>query len=412
MAPSKHPVSVLGTGTMGAGIAQVAAMNGFHVLLMDQDPETARKAVHGVQQRLDRLVEKGRIEQSQRDEAADRLEVATQADDLKECDLLIEAIIESMEAKTAALKSLLPSLRDDCIIATNTSSLSISALGESIGQPKRVVGMHFFNPAPLMPLVEVIEGQKSDPEFVRRVVLIAEAWGKTVARAKDTPGFIVNRVARPFYLEAWRIFEDGYAGVDEIDEAMRSLGGFRMGPFELTDLIGQDVNVATTESVWTQLGKPTRLAPSSKQQKLVAENHLGRKTGHGAYIHDGDDPRPAIEPQKKAYEPSDRLRSAVEKFIERSTDQIGPPLEQYVFCRILAAIINEAAWTLTDGVADQENIDIAMKLGTNYPHGPLEWADQITYAACGELLDVLNAGVDDNRFAAPELLKEPADRAS
>jgi 3-hydroxybutyryl-CoA dehydrogenase len=207
MAPSKHPVAILGTGTMGAGIAQVAALHGFQVLLMDQDEDVARKAVNDIQKRIDRMVEKGKIKDDQRDEAIQHLEIATKPDDLKECDLIIEAIIESMEAKTTALKNLLPSLRDDCIIASNTSSLSITALGESIGQPHRVVGMHFFNPAPLMPLVEVIEGKKSDPEFVRRVVLIAEAWGKTVARAKDTPGFIVNRVARPFYLEAWRIFE-------------------------------------------------------------------------------------------------------------------------------------------------------------------------------------------------------------
>ncbi len=405
MAPSKHPVGIIGTGTMGAGIAQVAATHGFTVMLLDQDAETVRRAVDKIHGHIDRMAEKGKLTEKERDESKARLHPADGPEDLSDCDLIIEAIIESLEAKTAMFKRVLPHLRSEAIIASNTSSLSIGAIGESIGCPERVVGMHFFNPAPLMPLVEVISGKRSDPKLVDRVVLIAEAWGKTVARANDTPGFIVNRVARPYYLEAWRIFEDGYAGVDVIDEAMRSLGGFRMGPFELTDLIGQDINVATTESVWQQLGEPSRLKPSSTQQQLVAEKHLGRKTGHGAYIHDGEDPRPAIHPGSRELKLPERMQDAVNRFVEGATDQIGAPLEKYIFARVLIAIINEAAWAVADGVADQANVDTAICKGVNYPKGPFAWAEEIGFGACGELLEALNDTVDDNRFLAPDLLR-------
>lgn len=389
---------------MGAGIAQVAITRGFPVVLLDVDEDTAKAGVVSVLQRIDRLVEKGRLTPQERDEAAALLQHAASPADLAQCDLVIEAIVESLQAKTAVLKELLPHLKQDAIIASNTSSLSINAIGQAISQPQRVVGMHFFNPAPLMPLVEVIQGKHSDPKALQRVILIAEAMGKTIAKANDTPGFIVNRVARPYYLEAWRILEDQYAGVDEIDEAMRSLGGFRMGPFELTDLIGQDVNTATTDSVWQALGRPDRLTPSKLQQQLVADGFLGRKTGRGAYHH-GDDATPAITIQRRQLKLSERLHDAVERFAERATDQIGSPLEKYIFARILIAIINEAAWALTDGVADQRNIDLAMRLGTNYPKGPFEWAEQIGFEACGELLESLNDSVNDNRFAAPELFK-------
>lgn len=402
---SKTPcIGIIGAGTMGAGIAQVAAMRGFPVKLLDVDHATAVAGIEGVTSRIDRLVEKGKLNAEQRDEAVALLHAAQSPADLSECDIVIEAIIESLQAKTAVLKDLLPHLKDDAIIATNTSSLSVTAIGNAIGQPHRVVGMHFFNPAPLMPLVEVIQGKQSDPKMVQRVVLIAEAMGKTIAKANDTPGFIVNRVARPYYLEAWRILEDGYAGVNEIDEAMRSLGNFRMGPFELTDLIGQDVNNATTESVWQALDRPARLTPSKTQKQLVADGYLGRKTGHGAYLH-GEKTSPAINFDRREYKPEKKLADAVERFVEHATDQIGSPLEKYIFARVLIAIINEAAWALSDGVADQKNIDIALKLGTNYPKGPFEWAEQIGFGPCGELLEALNETVRDDRFAAPELLK-------
>lgn len=403
---SKHPIGILGCGAMGAGIAQVAATHGFTVLLLDVDDTVVRSAIEGVGKRLDRLVAKELLTKKQRDEAFAQLKVATKPEDLRECDLVIEAIVEDLDAKAKALGALVPHLSKDAVIASNTSSLSITKIGEAIGQPQRTVGLHFFNPAPLMPLVEVIAGAKSDANSIRRATLIAESWGKTVVRAADVPGFIVNRVARPYYLEAFRILEDHYASVDEIDKAMRDLGQFRMGPLELTDMIGHDVNSATTQSVWEQLGKPARLAPSKTQQQLVKDGHLGLKTKRGVYDHDIEPPKPMIEITRKPLPLDGRLHAAVDEFVSRATDQIGSNIEKHVFARILVAVINEAAWALTQKVATAADINTALKLGTNYPKGPLEWAEEIGYGTCGALLDALNAGVSDNRFAAAEILKQ------
>lgn len=414
MSVAIHPIGIIGAGTMGAGIAQVAATSGWPVLMLDVDQPAVRHAIDSIRTRLDRQVQKGLLSAEQRDEIMPRLIAAKSAADLKDCDLVIEAIVEDLAVKTMVLSRIMKVLPKDAVIATNTSSLSITKLGEALGPGSpgsaggaggRVVGMHFFNPAPLMPLVEVIAGAKSEPSALRRVTLIAEAWGKTVVKCNDTPGFIVNRVARPFYLESFRTLEDGFAGVDEIDKAMRELGNFRMGPFELTDLIGQDVNAATTQSIWEQLGKPSRLRPSKLQTQLVKDSHLGRKTGRGCYNHKPDPPTPAIGITRRALAMTDRTHEAIEKFVPRATDQIGSPLEKYIFARVLVSIINEAAWVFTEKVASAADINTALKLGTNYPKGPLEWAAEIGYSVCGELLDALNASVVDKRFEAPEMLK-------
>ena len=407
MASSKHPIGILGCGAMGAGIAQVAATHGFTVLLLDVDEKVVRGAIESVGKRLDRLVSKELLTKKQRNDAFARLKVATKPEDLRECDLLIEAIVEDLDAKTKAITAIVPHLRKDAVIATNTSSLSITKIGEAIGQPQRTVGLHFFNPAPLMPLVEVIAGAKSDASSIRRATLIAESWGKTVVRAADVPGFIVNRVARPYYLEAFRILEDQLATADEIDKAMRDLGQFRMGPLELTDMIGHDVNSATTQSVWEQLGKPARLVPSRAQQQLVKDGHLGLKTKRGVYDHEIEPPKAMIEISRKPLPTDGRLHAAVDEFVSRATDQVGTNIEKYVFARILVAIINEAAWALSQHVATASDINTALKLGTNYPKGPLEWAEEIGYGSCGALLDALNATVAgaDNRFEAADILK-------
>lgn len=407
MPTAQHPIGIIGTGAMGAGIAQVAATAGWTVYLADVDEATVRKAIDGIVKRLSRLTEKGLITVQQRDEIVPRLRVAVTSADMTECDLVIEAVSEDLALKTLVLSRVMPHLPKDAVIASNTSSLSISKLGEALGPgaAQRVVGLHFFNPAPLMALAEVIAGAKSDPAAIKRVTLIAEAWGKTVVRCSDTPGFIVNRVARPYYLESFRIVEDGYAAVDEIDKAMRDLGGFKMGPFQLTDLIGHDVNGATTQSVWEQLGKPARLRPSRVQMQLVKDGHLGLKTKRGTYQHDMEPPVPAVQIARRALSLPARLNDAVENFVQRATDQIGSPLEKYVFARVLVSIINEAAWAFADKIATAADINTALKLGTNYPKGPLEWAEEIGYSDCGELLDALNATVVDNRFEAPEMLK-------
>ncbi len=396
-----HTVGIIGAGTMGAGIAQVAAAAGWGVELMDVDEATARAAIEGVERRLDRLVEKQRLTPTQRDEVASRLRVAGSPQAFRRCTLLLEAVVEDLDAKVGILKANLSHLPDDAIIATNTSSLSVTRIGEAIEQASRTVGMHFFNPAPLMKLVEIIAGAGSDPAAVDRVAAIAESWGKVVARAADVPGFIVNHVARPYYLEAFRVLEDGYAAPDVVDGAMRELGGFRMGPLELTDLIGQDVNAATTRSVWEQLDRPPLLAPSRMQERLVAEGHLGRKTGRGVYGYEGEAPVPAVEIDQRPLELSDDLRSAVDEFVAGATDAAGGALQRYVFARILVALISQAQRAYALGVADPADIDTALRYGTNHPHGPFEWSRRIGAGRCDRLLEALDETVHDHRFVRP-----------
>ena len=388
---------------MGAGIAQVAASSGWTVELMDVDEPTVRAAIDGIRKRLDRLVEKGRMTADKRDAAVGRLRVSGSPASFGACELVIEAIVEDIDAKTAVLRGAVEHLPGDAIIATNTSSLPVSRLGEALGEPHRTIGMHFFNPAPLMKLVEVIAGDGTDPRVVDRTVAIAEGWGKVVARAADVPGFIVNHVARPYYLEAFRIMEDGFAGPDEIDGAMRDLGGFRMGPMELTDLIGQDVNSTTTRSVWEALDRPALLHPSRIQEQLVAEGHLGRKAGRGVYGYEGEIPVPVVSIQRTALQMSDALRDAVERFSAAASDAAGSELQRYVFARVLVAIITQAALAHARGVATRSDIDTALRFGTNYPKGPFEWTGRIGHERCVRLLDALNQTVADDRFAVPAL---------
>ena len=377
MADGSSTLGVIGAGTMGAGIAQVAVTAGWSVELIDVDEAIVRDAIDRITKRLDRLVQKKRITQEQRDDAAGRLIVASSPDCLSGCELVIEAVVEDIDVKAKVLSNIIPTLRDDCIIATNTSSLSITKIGEVIGQPHRTVGMHFFNPAPIMKLVEVIRGAETDPAVVDRVVEIAVSWGKKVARAADVPGFIVNHVARPYYLEAFRILEDGYASPDVIDRAMKSLGGFRMGPLELTDFIGQDVNTATTRSVWEQLDRPTLLTPSQLQETLVTDGNLGRKTGRGVYDYSGDELVVALQVERRPVNVTDELREAASGFVRKATNETGSELEEYIFARILVALITQAKLANERGVAEKSDIDTALRFGVNYPKGPFEWADQI-----------------------------------
>ncbi len=401
MSTASHPTGIVGSGTMGSGIAQCAAMAGWTVRLHDVEGTVLEQALKEIRRRLDRLIEKDRMSVDDATEAFSRVEPTTNPDDLADCDLIVEAIVEDLDIKATVLSHL--AKVTDAVLATNTSSLSVTALGKACGAPGRVVGMHFFNPAPIMPLVEIVRGNGSDETSIQRATLLAEAWGKTVVQVADTPGFIVNRVARPYYLEAWRVVEDAVAGVDAVDSAMQSLGEFRMGPFELTDLIGQDVNTATTSSVWDRLGRPSRLAPSVMQERLVERGHLGRKSGCGAYAHDDRNSIvPAILVDRQPLELSDRLRDAVNQFCLEASPHGGTELDRYIFARVLASIMNEAQWAVADGIASAADIDTAMQLGTNYPRGPLAWADHIGTELVSELLSALGETVDDGRFAQPE----------
>lgn len=401
MSQASNPIGVIGTGTMGAGISQTAAAAGWKVKLFDTNSENVEKAIRSVGKRFDRLVEKERITENQAEVCKSNLIAVNTLDELYDCDLIVEAIVEDFDIKTGVLKEL-GSIATGAVLATNTSSLSVSDLGEACGFQKRVVGLHFFNPAPVMPLVEVIKGNESTEQSVQRAALLAEAWGKKVVQASDTPGFIVNRVARPYYLESWRIVEDGYATINEVDEALQLLGEFRMGPFMLTDLIGQDINVATTNSVWVRLDRPSRLAPSPLQSSLVDSGYLGKKTGRGAYAHDGaGNAAPAIIQDTNELTVSEELSNAINAFCLEATRTSGSTLEKYIFSRVLISIINEALWAKSEGVATEQDIDTAMKLGTNYPKGPFEWVELVGMDKVLELLDEFNKTVDDGRFIAP-----------
>lgn len=398
-------VGILGAGTMGAGIAQTAATSGWDVRLSDVDEATAAAAIEGIARRLDRLVEKGRLTAAQREAALGRLHASGDVGAFGDCDLVIEAVVEDLQTKIDVLSRVAKVVSDRCILASNTSSLSIGRLGMGIGDPARTVGMHFFNPVPLMPLVEIIAGPETRDEVAERAAAIAREWGKTPVRAKDTPGFIVNRVARGYYLEPLRMLGEGIAGIDEIDRIMRTLGGFRMGPFELMDLVGIDVNYTVSTSVYEQLGRPARLKPHPIQKTLLERGTLGRKSKQGFYSYQHEHPLPAVPVERASFELPEMVYKAVRLFSDKATDVGGSITEQYVFARTLVAIINEAALAVDEGVASEADIDTAMKLGTNYPKGPLEWAEQIGRRTCRFLLDQLNEVADDRRFAAAAWLR-------
>jgi len=394
-------VGIIGAGTMGAGIAQVAAAYGWTVWLLDVSTDVAETACGDVRARFDRLVAKERMTAEERDAASARLHVVRRPAEFAECELVIEAIIERLDIKANALIEVLGVVDEEAMIATNTSSLSITELAESIDAPTRTVGMHFFNPAPLMQLVEVIAGRSTDRVVVDRVADIATSWGKRVARSADVPGFIVNHVARPYYLEAFRVLDDRLAGVEEIDDVMRRIGGFRMGPFELTDLIGQDVNATTTRSVWTQLNEPPLLTPSPLQESLVEQGHLGKKSGRGAYDYSGDEPVPAIDITPTPVTMGAELERAVEEFVANAEVDAGNLHDSYVFGRIVCAIFVQAIFAEHRGVASSDDIDTALRFGVNYPRGPFEWMNAIGVDRVDALRVELNRSASDHRFRLP-----------
>ncbi len=399
-------IAVIGGGTMGAGIAQLAAVHGSTVHLVDVNRDVLDRSVLEIKKRVDRLVEKGKLKAEDRDTTLARIHAHESISELSDVDLAIEAVVENIAVKHKVFTELEESVSESAILATNTSSLSVGAIAESVRVRSRVIGMHFFNPAPLMPLVEIIAGNESDDRAIDAAFNIAQSWGKTPVRAQDTPGFIVNRVARGFYLEALRLLGEGVAGIDEIDSVMRNAAGFRMGPFQLMDLVGLDVNLAVSTSVWTQMDKHVRFTPHEIQKNLVAEGHLGRKTGQGFYLYDRESPIPAYQPERKSFELSPLTNDAMLAFCSRLGDGDIGSTEQYIVSRILAAIINEAGSAFSAGVASSDDIDLAMIKGTNYPKGPLAWADEIGHRTVRGLLKALNEAVGDNRYAPAPVFAE------
>ncbi len=376
-------VGIVGAGTMGSGIAQVALHAGHPVTLADVQPDVVARGQAAISTGMQRLVAKGQLAASDTAGVLARLTATTDLGDLADAGLVIEAVPEKLTLKRA-LFSRLSLICPQAVLASNTSSLRISDIAAGAADPERVVGMHFFNPAPVMPLVEVVRGSRSSPGAIALVTLAARAWGKTPVLAADTPGFIVNRVARPYYLEALRIVGEGLATVPAVDRAMEAVG-FRMGPFRLLDLIGIDVNYDVSQAVYAAFDQHPRFAPHAIQTEMVARGQLGRKTGRGFY-----DYTAATTPEQ----------------IIRTTD-LDPVLAATIQQRILACIINEAYYAVGEHVATPADIDTAMRLGTNYPRGPLAWGEALGLAVVRDTLRGLQRMNPERYALAPRLDAEP-----
>lgn len=487
-------VAILGSGTMGRGVARVAAGAGHRVILFDVDADALESASHEVQRFLARDVEKSRLTEAESDAIRDRIETTATLATITEAALVIEAIVEDLEAKVALLRQVENHVGDEAIIATNTSSLSVTAIAARLERPERVAGMHFFNPAPVMPLIEVVAGADTAAEVIETLAATANAWGKTPVKTTSTPGFIVNRVARPFYGEALRIVEEAIASPPEVDDLMVGAGGFRMGPFALMDLVGLDVNLAVSKSVYEQTFHDPRFAPNQIQQHLVDAGRLGRKTGRGFYDYEdpSDSPKPrVVEPSEKVTSVIvhgdrnltaglvDRLRaagvnvapgfgpaagvavgttllwpsngkpaSAVDELVpeltfvalddcldwstatrvaiagggEESQGEAAAVLAAagiearkvgdapgLVVLRVMCQLASVAADALLKGVASAKDIDTAMRLGTNYPIGPLEWVDMVSAGRVVGVLDNIAGYYGEPRYRPSPLLRRAAD---
>ncbi|MDI5964290.1 3-hydroxyacyl-CoA dehydrogenase [Streptomyces sp. SL13] len=482
-------VAVIGTGTMGQGIAQVALVAGHPVLLHDAVPGRAAEAVGVIGARLDRLVDKGRMTAAARDAARAAVHAVDDLSALAPAVLVVEAVAELLDVKRALFAGLEAVVADDCVLATNTSSLSVTAVAGALRRPERLVGLHFFNPAPLLPLVEVVSGFATDPAVADFAFATAAAWGKTPVRCTDTPGFVVNRVARPFYAEGFRLLEERAADPATIDAVLREAGGFRMGPFELTDLIGQDVNEAVTRSVWEAFFHDPKFTPSLAQRRLVESGLHGRKSGRGWYRY-GDGatpPQPHTAPDTAAPKSvtithGSPLAAALAPLAEaagitvetgtgaswadltlpggaglrladgslaaehgRDAVQVDLVLDWatctrvalapaptaapeavaeavglfqslgkrvsvvrdtpgMIVTRTVAMLADLAADAVDRGVASAADVDTAMRLGVNYPVGPVEWGERLGAEWVVGVLDRLHAAYPTGRYApCPEL---------
>lgn len=367
---------------MGGGIAQVAATAGCTIKVYDNRSGAFDAYKEKLNKILARLVEKGRISTAESQNIAHNIQPALELTDLADSDLVIEAIVENLEIKQKVFQTLEPLVSADCILATNTSSLSIASIAAACEKPERVLGIHFFNPAPLMKLVEIIPAVQTDSAILNLAKSTIDEWGKLTVLAKDTPGFIVNRVARPFYGEALRMLEEGVADAATIDWAMTEMGGFRMGPFTLMDYIGHDVNYTVTETVFKAFYYDDRYKPSFTQKRLMEAGYLGRKTGRGFYQYaEGiEDPSPTKDGE----------------------------LGQKIVDRIVIMLINEAADALFLNIASRDDIDLAMTKGVNYPKGLLKWADEKGIQRCVAELDRLFDEYRETRYRCSPLLRRMA----
>ena len=377
-------VGVVGAGAMGSGIAQVAAAAGHRVILGDAARGATQKAQANIGNAMERQVQKERLSRDAADEVMSRIDYQWEplGDDLasyESCGFVIEAITEDLAAKQTLLQRLEKSIAPRAVLATNTSSLSVASIASACAIPERVVGVHFFNPAPVLPLVEVIPWMGGNPALTPVICALMQRWSKTPVIASDTPGFIVNRIARPFYGEAIRLLEEGVADVATIDIAMKELGGFRMGPFELMDFIGNDVNYAVTQSVFEGFFYDPRYRPSLTQRRLVESGFLGKKSGRGYYDY--------------------------REVVETPVASRDPKLATLIFERILAMLINEAVDAVHMRVASPDDIDLAMTKGVNYPKGLLAWGNEVGLPRVLSRLEQLQAEYGEDRYRPSPLLR-------
>jgi 3-hydroxybutyryl-CoA dehydrogenase len=372
-------VGVLGAGTMGSGIVQVAAQNGHKVVLVDLNGQILNKSKMQLEKIMSRLVEKGRVSQDQANETLSNVTYSEDIHDFNACGIVIEAILEDLDIKCKVFKQLEQIVPRGCMLASNTSSLSIASIGAALLDPSLMVGIHFFNPAPLMPLVEIIPAVQTSEDTLKKARNLIDSWKKVTVLCKDTPGFIVNRVARPFYGEALRIYEEGIADFATIDWAMTTLGGFRMGPFTLMDYIGNDVNYTVTETVFKAFYFDPRYKPSFTQKRHAEAGYLGRKSGRGYYSYADD----AVQPKP----------------------QEDKELGQQIVNRIVVMLINEAIDAVFLNIGTKEDIDLAMTKGVNYPKGLLQWADEIGLENVLKDLESLFHEYGEDRYRPSPLLR-------
>jgi len=378
-------VGIIGSGTMGSGIAQVAATAGCVVKVYDVNTGALDKSKAKLEKIMNRLIEKGRIDEAEKNRIQSNIQYVGQLKDMADSDLIIEAIIEDLDIKKKVFAELESLVSRECVLASNTSSLSITSIASACENPDRFIGIHFFNPAPLMKLVEIIPAIQTCKDTTEKVTQIIKDWKKETVLAKDIPGFIVNKVARPFYSEALRIFEEGITQQDPpdafatIDWAMTEYGGFRMGPFTLMDFIGNDVNYKVTETVWKAFYHDPRYAPAFTQKRLSEAGYNGRKSGRGYYDY------------------SEGAKEAVANKDECLGEDIAN--------RIIVMLINEAADTLHRNIASMEDIDKAMTTGVNYPKGLFKWADEIGIDECVSRIDELYDLYHEDRYRCSPLLR-------
>ncbi len=462
-----HTVAVIGSGIMGAGIAEVAASHGHPVLVYDINADAISRAIDGIRTRLESRVARGKLSAEACEQTLQRLVPVTDIQALARADLVIEAASEQMAVKKALFAQLAEICPAKTLLTSNTSSISITAIAADLSHPERVAGLHFFNPAPVMKLVEVVSGLATSEEVVEQLSALAVKWGKQPVRCQSTPGFIVNRVARPYYAEAWRALEEQVAPPEAIDAALREGAGFPMGPLELTDMIGQDVNFAVTCSVFNAFWQERRFLPSLVQQELVLAGRFGKKSGQGVYNWRSDRPAASwletvsdadsamsvqrrsdgvteidglllIETQGEtaqalanrygqpvvvcdrqegdvaviavaASNPASANRKAVwhlqqqGKRVLQVADYPG-----LLIWRTVAMIVNEALDALQKGVASEQDIDTAMRLGVNYPRGPLAWGEQLGWQRLLRLLENLQRHYGEERYRPSSLLRQRA----